>query len=583
MPQKIKSTGSNQGGAKSRSQVKDPLAHDFRNFLYAIWKHLGLPPPTDVQYDIATYIQHGPQRCIIEAFRGVGKSWITASYACWLLYNDVDHKVLVVSANATKATEFTAFVLRLLTEVPFLAHLKPGNGDRQSMVSFDVAGAKPSQSPSVKSIGITGQITGGRANTIIADDIEIPGNSDTPHKREKLMEQVKEFDAVIIPGGRIMYLGTAQSEQTIYVPLQDRGYVARIWPARFPENHEVKYGATLAPLIVKRLAADASIVGQTTDPNRFTDEDLLERELSYGKSGFALQFMLDTTLSDAEKHPLKLSDLIIAPLDPFRGPTDLVWASSPDLVWKELPAVGFAGDRYYRPAWLAQDYAPYEGSAMFIDPSGKGKDETAYAVVKQLHGRLFLTASGGFLGTGYSDEVLEGLLRVAKKQQVNIILTEPNYGGGMFAQLLRSAAHKHYGVTIEDATWSNVQKEQRIIDTLEPVMNQHRLVVDPAVVSNDYKLPDNYGDRGPNYRLFYQLTRLTKERGCLAQDDRLDALAGCVAYWLDHMARDTEDAALAHKDQLLQKELDKFIAHSQGYEPGDQRIWASQTSKSSLH
>lgn len=557
----------------------DPLQKDFRNFLYVIWKFLDLPDPTENQYDIAVYIQHGPKRAIIQAFRGVGKSWITAAYVCWRLYCNPDEKVMVVSANATKASEFTAFVLRLIHECPILNHLKPQAHQRQSMISFDVAGARPSQSPSVKSIGITGQLTGGRANTIIADDIEIPNNSDTPTKRERILELVKEFDAVLLPGGRIIYLGTPQTEQTIYTVLQDRGYVARVWPAKYPALDSTVYGGNLAPSIIQRVANDPSLVGKTTDPARFSDLDLEERELSYGRTGFALQFMLDTTLSDIEKHPLKLADLVVAPLDPFKGPTDVVWASSPDLVWKELPMVGLANDRFHRPAWLSQDYAPYEGSAMFVDPSGRGKDETAYAVVKQLHGRLFLVASGGFLGAGYTDEVLEQILQVAKKHGVNIILTEPNYGGGMFSQLLKSAAHKYYGVTIEDAKWSNVQKEQRIIDTLEPVMQQHRLVVSPDVITQDYNLPNSYGDRGPAYRLFYQLTRLTRDRGSLAHDDRLDALAGCVAYWMEHMARDTDKAHISYKEALLDEELEKFVNHALGNKQTGERPWASSNMK----
>ena len=52
---------------------QNPLA-DFRKFLYVVWKHLNLPSPTDVQYDIAKYLQHGEKRMVIEAFRGVGKS-----------------------------------------------------------------------------------------------------------------------------------------------------------------------------------------------------------------------------------------------------------------------------------------------------------------------------------------------------------------------------------------------------------------------------------------------------------------------------------------------------------------------------
>ena len=41
------------------------------------------------------------------------------------------------------------------------------------------------QAPSVKSVGITGQLTGSRADLMILDDIEVPGNSLTELMREK--------------------------------------------------------------------------------------------------------------------------------------------------------------------------------------------------------------------------------------------------------------------------------------------------------------------------------------------------------------------------------------------------------------
>lgn len=567
-------------GHSSLTPPKDPIAEDFRNFLFVVWQFLGLPEPTEVQYDIAKYLQHGPKRAIVEAFRGVGKSWITVAFVCWLLYRNRDIKVLVVSANAQKANEFSTFALRLIREMPLLKHLSPGPEQRTSMVAFDVAGCKPDQSPSVKSVGITGQITGSRADVIVPDDIEVPHNSDTQGKRDKLLEQVKEFDAVIKPGGRIVYLGTPQTEQSIYNVLPERGYVTRIWPALYPADIN-RYGMKLAPLIKDKLEADPSLQGKPTDPQRFTEIDLSERSLSYGRSGFALQFMLDTSLSDADKHPLKLSDLIVWPLDPLRGPTDLVWASSPDLVANDLPNVGLPGDRYHRPAWISPEFAPYEGAIMFVDPSGRGKDETAYAVVKLLHGRLFLTASGGFLG-GYDDKTLKAILEVAKKQSVGKILVEPNFGGGMFTRLLQSAAQDVVGVSIQDAEWSSVSKEQRIVDTLEPVLNQHRLVVCPSVIEADFNsVKSRDGERVPFYRLFFQMTRMVREKGALAQDDRLDALAGAVAYWTKHLSRDTHKAALEYREAQFEAQLEKFLnGMVLGGEPRQSATFASSTLKS---
>jgi len=164
----------------------DPLKRDFRNFLFLIWRHLNLPDPTPVQYDIARYLQHGPKRSIIEAFRGVGKSWITAAFVLWLLYCNPNERILVVSASKDRADSFSIFCKRLIEEVPFLTHLKPRDGQRDSNIAFDVGPSDPHQAPSVRSIGITGQITGGRATHIVADDVEVPKNSLTQTMRDRL-------------------------------------------------------------------------------------------------------------------------------------------------------------------------------------------------------------------------------------------------------------------------------------------------------------------------------------------------------------------------------------------------------------
>jgi hypothetical protein len=390
-------------------------------------------------------------------------------------------------------------------------------------------------------------------------------NSDTQTKRDKLSEAIKEFDAVLKPGGRVVYLGTPQTEHSIYNMLPDRGYVIRVWPSRYPiEKKREQLGARLAPMIAAALDADPALAGTPTDVKRFSHEDLLERELSYGRSGFALQFQLDTTLSDQERYPLKLSDLVVLPLDPFRGPSDLAWASSPDLRVTTVEAVGLNGDHYYHPMFVSKDYAQYEGSVLFVDPSGKGKDETTYAIVKMLHGRLFLTDIGAFLG-GYDDKTLEAICLAAKRQNVNLMLAEPNFGGGMFTQLLKAKSQSVYPCQVEDAVWSTVQKEARIIDTLEPVMNQHRLVVCPSVIEKDFRSTESYQPEDvQRYRLFYQMTRITKDRGSLVHDDRLDAVAGAVAHWVEYMNRDTMQAHLDAKERVVDAELERFMNHIVG-------------------
>jgi hypothetical protein len=550
---------------------KHPVLSDYRKFTYVVWKHLNLPEPTPVQYDIAQYLQHGPRRSVIEAFRGVGKSWLTSAFVCWLLVNNPQLKILVVSASKERADAFSTFVKRLINEIPMLQHLKPSDGQRDSVIAFDVGPATPDHSPSVKSVGITGQITGSRADVLIADDVEVPNNSSTQMMRDKLSEAVKEFDAILKPGGRIIYLGTPQTEMSLYNQLPERGYEVRIWPALYPElNQVIKYKGQLAPMITLALEKDPKIVSLPTDPKRFSEDDLLERRASYGKAGFALQFQLDTSLSDADRYPLKVSDLVVQNLNPTMGHLKVAWAAAPELCINDLPNVALTGDRYYRPMWHSDDMVEYTGAVMSIDPSGRGKDETGYACVKALAGNLFLTEAGGITG-GYELSTLEALAYAAKRNQVKYIIIEANFGDGMFTQLLKPVLARIYPCTVEEVKHSQ-QKEARIIDTLEPVMSTHRLIVDQRVIQKDF-------DSAPDvkYSLFYQMTRLTRDRGALIHDDRLDALAIAVAYWTETMARDNNKAASEIKSLAMDRELKNFHRNVFGVSERPQTTWMARS------
>ena len=535
---------------------QDPLS-DFRKFLYVTWKHLNLPDPTKVQYDIAKHIQHGEKRMIVEAFRGVGKSWITSAYVVWLLYMNPQLNILVVSASKNRADDFTTFTLRLIKEMEILAHLVPRDDQRQSKISFDVGPANASHAPSVKSVGVTGQLAGSRADVLIADDIEVPNNSATQGMRDKLSEAVKEFDAILKPDGRIIYLGTPQNQESLYNKLPDRGYKVRIWPARYPtEDQMIGYGNKIAPIIKKEMESGEVTVGESTDPQRFSDFDLMEREASYGRSGFALQFMLDTRLSDAERYPLKVGDLLVMDIPTHEAPEKLSWSSDDEYIIEELPNVAFNGDHYHKPMFMSDNFVEYTGSVMSIDPSGRGKDETGYAVVKMLNGFLYVRRCGGISG-GYSEEALQELAKIARDEQVNEIIVESNFGDGMFNQLFLPVLTKIHPVTLSEVR-HNIQKEKRIIDVLEPVLNQHKMVIDKKLIKRDYDscqhLPPEQSLR---YQLMYQLTRITRERGALTNDDRLDALSMATQYWVEHMAQDADNRISARRHEAMMGELEK--------------------------
>ncbi len=515
-----------------------------------------MPDPTPVQLEIAEYLQHGERRKIIQGFRGVGKSWITSTYVVWRLRMNPQLKFLVVSASKDRADNFSTFTMRLINEMPLLSPLIPQDHQRNSKISFDVAPSSADHAPSVKSQGVLGQMAGSRADEVIADDCEVPNNSFTQPMRDKLAESVKEFDAILKPGGKITFLGTPQVENSLYLTLEERGYTTRIWTARYPE-YKNNYGDRLAPRLQRNLTEGTVKPRDPVDPERFSDIDLMEREASYGRSGFNLQFMLDTTLSDQDRYPLKINDLVISSVNQEYAPEKVIWSNSPEYVLTDLPCVGFNGDRFYRPAQEFGDFIEYTGSVMFVDPSGKGKDQTAISCVKMLNGNLYVTECLGLSG-GYSDRVLERISKIARDNKINTIIVEQNFGGGMFAELLKPFLMRYHPCELKDVR-NTKTKELRIIDTLEPVMNSHRLIIDRKVIEKDFRSNSNEPpERRLKLQLVYQLSRISRHRGSLVHDDLVDSLAGAVAYWTEYMAQDEDKNIRNRKDQLLMTHLQNW-------------------------
>ena len=130
----------------------------------------------------------------------------------------------------------------------------------------------------------------------------------------------------------------------------------------------------------------------------------------------------------------------------------------------------------------------------------------------------------------------------------------------MFGQLLKPFLAKQYPCTIE-LVRQTTNKHRRILDTLEPLISQHRLVVDLAVVKDDYEMTNSLysPETALRYQLMYQLSRLQKEVHSLAQDDRIDCLQVACNHWVKHLSRDQELAMKMRKEELFNAEMEKYF------------------------
>ena len=398
---------------------------------------------------------------------------------------------------------------------------------------------------------------------MVLDDIEVPGNSMTELMREKLLQLCTEAESILTPktDSRICYLGTPQTTFTVYRKLAERNYRPFVWPSRYPRKDKLsKYEGLLAPQIQEDLDNGVD-EWDVTDPDRFSNDDLIEREAAMGRSNYLLQFQLDTSLSDSEKFPLKMADLIVTSVNPKSAPDRIVWCSDPQNVIKDLPTVGLPGDYFYSPMQLQGEWAGYTETICSVDPSGRGTDETSAAFISQKNGFLFLHEMRAYRD-GYSDNTLLNILRGCRKYNVTKLVIETNFGDGIVAELFKKHLQQTgLGIDIEEVR-ANVRKEDRIIDSLEPVLNQHRLVIDRGVIEWDY---GSNMEEAPElrlmYMLFYQMSRMCREKGAVKHDDRVDCLAQGVKYFTDALSISAHEAIKTRKreewESLMKDAIDR--------------------------
>lgn len=529
----------------------------FEDFLYDCMTELMGFQCTQLQIDIGNFLQSDTRLGMIQAQRSQAKSTIVAMFAVWQLIHDCKHRILVVSAGADVAAEIANWIIQIIMSWDILECLRPDrqHGDRASSKAFDInwqlKGAE--KSPSIACIGITANMQGRRADLLIPDDIESSKNGTTETQRAALEHLSKDFTS-ICQTGRIMYLGTPQTTDSIYNNLTSRGYQIRVWTGRVPTNEEAEhYGNTLAPFIRAMMDDPKNQIGGgvdgtrgvPTDPVLLGEEALTAKELDQGSPYFNLQHMLNTTLSDENRHPLKAKNLIVMSFGVDKAPGEITWMPS---VQNQINVDGkfTSKPQFFRPFHVSHQLYDFEGRHMYVDTAGGGKngDETVAAVTYFLHGYIFLAEILKLEG-GYSPENYEALSKLAMKHRVNSIDVEKNFGFGAFASAWRPIIHATYKVAgltncpaIEDV-WESGQKELRIIDTLEPIMARHRLIVHEDIIEYDVYSTSKYPiDQRESYKFFHQLAKVSRTKGALIHDDSLDAVAGSVRKWVTMLAVD---------------------------------------------
>lgn len=570
--------------------VQDHYAN-FVDFCYDGLKFLGFES-TRMQLQIALTLYESSNKEMIQAPRGEGKSMITALYTIWNLIQDPTTIVMIVAGYVAKAEEIASIIYQIIHGWDILEYLRPDtrNKDLNSVSKFDVHRSLKgfNQSPSVSCVSVFSSMVGKRAGLLVADDVETVDNAMTPAQRDKLERLTGEFSS-IVTHGKVLYLGTPQTKDSIYNRLPAKGYKITVFTARYPtkENME-KYGDRLARYIREDIEKHGATLqtgggiskkmGKPVDPMRYTEEDLIKKEEEQGAELFELQFMLNTDLADALRQQLKLSDLIVANFSPDRLPEKLDWACIQQNQARFPTAFGVPDAIMYHPIipqceWVDRD--PNLTWA-FVDPAGGGGDELAWSIATSqapyIHWLDTKGLRGGFIQVN-SDAMIDSFI----KWKVTRVRVETNMGHGLFEINLKKCIAERisdYEKSIKkdrslfnelqpkidilkriaiESEFSKGQKERRIIDSLVTMMQRHQLVVHQTVFESDAECNMEYGLSEKRYSAFYQMENITTDRNSLFKDDRLETVAGVCRMFKEALLVDADKASEKRREEALRE------------------------------
>lgn len=524
-------------------------------------------------------------------YRNAGKThWGTICLTLYRLFRDPYRRVVVISKSSGAAQEMILSCRQLIDDVWFLNHLRPKADRRDNSKAFDVGPLMPgAKQPSVKALGIDGQLSTNRAHTVIADDVETEQNAMTPEARIRLKETVTEFrqwlfeernltdedkaDGFVAPVDppEIVYFGTPKHEDTLYLALSKKNVAMRGYPIQLPAPDENVIN--LAPMLVERLA-NGGKPGDPTAPHRFGVTAIADF-MSEGMHKFKREQMLIADLGQTNRYPMRLSDLMVHECPRDKAPVSMVWGTRDNVGSTDtgLPTLGPTNDRLYRPIFVDPNFASYNVTKAGIDPAGRGADRTGLTIAGELGGLFFVKHNCGLSGT--SDETCLEIARRLREYGATEAYFEVNIDStGAWEQVMRGAIRKltlqpgvdprfpqGWNCTLTDVR-SHGQKELRIIGAVEPLLSSHRIVVDPSVVA------PHEPERHLEFQ--YQLACMTRDRGCLVEDGRIDSLAILLRAWIDGTSTAVlstgEKGSLDQQRRIaaLEEEVDEHIALLEG-------------------
>ena len=415
-------------------------------------------------------------RLLLMAFRSCGKSTIGGLFACWLLFQNPDLRILVMAAESALAGKMVRQVKRILERHPLSKHLKPAQADQWASDRFTVNRNAELRDPSVLARGITSNITGARADLILCDDVEVPNTSDTAEKRENLRDRLQELTYVLAPDGVMLYIGTPHTYHSIYADLPR---------LELGEEHAFLEGYDRLLIPIENEA------GESAWPQRYSAEDIARIKTQTGPNKFASQMLLQ-------------------PVNIAEGRLDADALQFYDAAHNYVPEL----------RRMEIGNTPMISASAYWDPAlGNSKDSSVLAIVfsdadggRYLHHLEYLKINAA----SADDEATQQcrtIAQLAKRYMLPFVTIETNGIGRMLPNILRREMKTVNAACTVREKHNARPKDLRILEGFDALLAARRLHIHRSVLKTPF------------------IAEMKEWRPELSnpKDDGLDAVAGALA------------------------------------------------------
>lgn len=169
----------------------------------------------DIHIQACHWLEHRGDLAVLRCFRGFGKSTVLACYNAWRFWDNPAYRILHQGDQDRTAFKTSRDTKAVLKRHPWTAQWF-ASGARGEAAFWWCPEADDERNPSMQAAGITSNITSSRCDEAQNDDVEVPKNITNPESREKMRQRLGEQVHIMVPGARLLFVGTPHTHDSIY-------------------------------------------------------------------------------------------------------------------------------------------------------------------------------------------------------------------------------------------------------------------------------------------------------------------------------------------------------------------------------